>query len=160
MAKTTHPEGDPMGTSQATEPAAMTETVPIAPDEAPPTEPGTTIANPAEPLAPTTIPEPARPQSFIQQVENFAGYPKRKYHPVHGGIDLQNPNEEAGLLPASDWFDTPEQADAARTWTEAHVASAHNTRAKLGVHDDAGQAIVRNSVQADEAIKRGQAEPL
>ena len=79
---------------------------------------------------------------------------------MHGGVELKNPNEEAGLMSPSDWFDTPEEADAARTWTEAAMASAHNTRAKLQALDEAGRAIVRNSVQADQAIRGGKTEPL
>lgn len=157
---TTRPEGEPMGDTPTRETGMTAGAGADLSGAAPDPKPGDQIANPAEPLAPTKIAERAKPEAFIQPMENFPGYPKRKFHPVHGGIEVKNPHEEAGLLPATDWFDSPELADAARTWTEAHVAGAHNTREKLAVHDDAGQAVVRNSVQADEAVRRGAAEPL
>ena len=56
--------------------------------------------------------------------------------------------------------DDPELADAARTWTEAEAARHYNMRRKLDVLQDAGHPVVRNSVQADEALRRGQTEPL
>lgn len=121
---------------------------------------GDTIPNPAQPLAGTVVPEKTDSASFVREIENYPGYPKRKFHPVHGGIALNNPNEEASLSPQTDWFDTPEAADAARTWTEAHIAGAHNTRAKLEALDEAGHPVVRNSVQAHEQISKGVPEPL
>ena len=141
----------------ATEPANEPGTEP-APGTEP--EPGTELPNPAQPLAPTQVPEAASAKSFLNTAQAPAGFPTMRYHPVHGGIPIADPNELASLQPASDWFDSPEKADAARTYTEATVAHAHNMRSKLGVLDDAGHPIVRNSVQADEAIRRGAAEPL
>lgn len=142
-----------------TQPVPTAAAAPVEPAAAAPA-PGDTLANPAQPLAPTKVPEPTKADSFVHKVEAFLGYPKMKYHPVHGGIQLNNPNEEASLLPATDWKDTPELADAARTWTEAHVAGANNTRAKLDALDEAGHPVVRNSVQADESIRAGTPEPL
>jgi hypothetical protein len=120
-----------------------------------------TIANPAHPLAPTVVPAPAPKATFIQKVESFFGYPKTKYHPVHGAVTVADPNEEASLAgPTTDWFDSPELADASRTWTEAHIAGAANTRAKLAALDAAGLPIVRNSAASDHKISKGTAEPL
>ena len=146
------------GSSQDTPSGAAEDLADRTPDVPP--EPGTEIANPAQPLAPTKVPGPADAASFITKVEAFSGYPKTKYHPVHGAITLNNPNEEAGLATPNDWFDTAGQADAARTWTEAAVVQANNTRAKLATLDDAGHPIVRNSVQAHEATRAGTPEPL
>ena len=162
MSDTTHPAGEPMGANDTRAPATVApDPVPASPEPvAPIPEPGDTLSNPAEPLAPTKLAERAKAEAFITPNVAPAGYPKMMYHPVHGGIEVADPNAMAGLLPSTDWFDSPEKADAARTWTEAHMASAHNTREKLAAHDDAGHAIVRNSVQADEAIRRGLAEPL
>lgn len=129
-----------------------------SPDVAP--KPGDKVLNPAQPLAETVIPEDGKADAFVQDAANFPGYPKKKWHPVHGGITLENPNQEAGLLTPTDWFDTPELADASRTWTEAHAVGAQNTRAKLAALDEAGRFVVRNSVQAHEAAKSGRPEPL
>lgn len=128
-------------------------------------EPGTKIPNPAEPYAPTVIPERAGAESFKRVFEQGGprpgpGYPKLKYHPVHGGIEIKDAEEEACLMPKTDWFDTPELADAARTWTEAEMVRMHNLRAKLHELDDAGHPMVRNSVQSDEAIRNARIEPL
>jgi hypothetical protein len=107
------------------------------------------------------VPAPAPKATFIQKVEGFFGFPKTKYHPVHGAVTVTDPNEEASLAgPATDWFDTPELADKSRTWTEAHMAGAANTRAKLAALDAAGLPIVRNSAAAHEAIRKGTPEPL
>lgn len=125
-----------------------------------PAKPGDKSANPAEPLAPTTIPAAADPAPFLSGAVSHPGFPKTVYHPVHGGITLTDPNQEAQLIDRRSWFDLPELADAARTWTEAHIAGANNTRAKLAAHDEAGHALVRNSVQADESVRAGNAEPL
>jgi hypothetical protein len=46
----------------------------------------------------------------------------------------------------------------ARTYTEAEVARTYNQLEKLKTLE--GKPVVRNSAQADEAIRRGQTEPL
>lgn len=128
-------------------------------------KPGSKIPNPAEPYAPTEVPERAGADSFKRVAaqggpQPAPGYPKLKYHPVHGGVEIKDAEEEACLMPKTDWFDTPELADAARTWTEAEIVRQHNLRAKLKELDDAGHPMVRNSVQSDEAIRSGRLEPL
>ena len=124
-------------------------------------EPGDKLANPAQPYATTTVPERAEASAFLQDAPATPpGYPKIKYHPVHGGVTVNDAGEEAGLLPKTDWFDSAELADAARTWTEAEAVRVHNQQAKLKELLDKGLPVIRNSVQADEAIRRSQAEPL
>ena len=122
-------------------------------------EPGTQLPNPAEPYATTPVPERASASVFTEGAPaGPSGYPKVKYHPVHGGVNVNTPEEEGGLQPKTDWFDSAELADMARTYTEAEVARVNNQLEKLRTLE--GKPIVRNSVQADEAIRRGQTEPL
>lgn len=128
-------------------------------------KPGSTIANPAEPYASTKIPERADASSFVKAAAGLVPappvlFPKIKYHPVHGGVTVKDAKEEGALFPPTDWFDSAELADAARTWTEAEIVRQNNLREKLKVLDDAGHPVVRNSVQSDEAIRRAQTEPL
>lgn len=125
-------------------------------------KPGTMLPNPAEPYAPVAIPERADASSFVKAVgdQKPQGYPKLKYHPVHGGVVIKDPGEEGALQPPTDWFDSAELADAARTWTEAEIVRQNNLRRKLEVLDEAGHPIVRNSVQADEALRGAKVEPL
>lgn len=123
-------------------------------------QPGDTLLNPSQPLAPTVIAPPADVTKFLAETPGMSGYPKKKYHPVHGEVEVADPGQEASLRTPRDWFDTPEQADAARTATEAWMVHANNLRAKLKVHDDSGHNVVRNSVQADQSIRSGQPEPL
>lgn len=128
-----------------------------------PTKPGTKVANPAQPYAETEIPERKDASAFLRKGHGEThpdGYPKLKYHPVHGGITVKDPGEEAGLYPKHDWFDTPELADAARTWTEAEAVRVHNQQVKLQELLDTGLPVVRNSVQSDEAIRQAKVEPL
>lgn len=128
------------------------------PETLPPEAP-VAVANPAEPAAPTVV-QPAEGNRSLVGSVAMAGFPKTKYHPVHGRVVVNDPNEEASLSPPTDYFDTPEEADMHRTATEAWTTHAANMRAKLNVHDEAGHEIVRNSVQADESIRSGGAEPL
>lgn len=122
-------------------------------------KPGTKLPNPAEPYATTTVPERPTASVFTEGVAaGPSGYPKVRFHPVHGGVTVNSPEEEGGLVPKTDWFDSPELADLARTWTEAEVARVSNQLEKLKTLE--GKPIVRNSAQADEAIRRGQTEPL
>jgi hypothetical protein len=122
-------------------------------------KPGDTILNPAQPYAATVIPDAPTAESFLRnRPASMPGYPKMKWHPVHGGVTVDNPTDEATL--GSDWRNSPEEADASRTATEAWIAQAHNTRAKIQELDEQGHPIVRNSAQADEAIRAGKAEPL
>lgn len=134
----------------------------MTPDRPPP---GTMITNPAEPYAATEVPERPDASSFVKvaggaEYKTPIGYPKIRYHPVHGGVTVKDAAEEGALQPKTDWFDTPELADAARTWTEAVVAWTNNQNRKLEVLKEAGHPIVRDSVQADESIRRGYPEPL
>jgi hypothetical protein len=123
--------------------------------------PGDLVQNPVSPLAPTRVQPPADAARFMGAPSASApGFPKRLYHPVHGEVTLQDPGEEARLQARRDWFDTPEQADMARTASEAWLAQHNNIRSKLQQHDDAGQAVVRNSNQADQSVRAGNIEPL
>lgn len=117
------------------------------------------LVNPAEPAAPTVAPPEPDNRSLVSGT-TFSGFPKIKYHPVHGRVMVNDPNEEASLSPPTDYFDTPEEADMHRTATEAMTTHAANESAKLAAHADAGHQVVRNSVQADESLRRGNAEPL
>lgn len=129
------------------------------PDAKPADAPKPVVANPAEPAAPTVAP-PAPDNSSLVGKAPLSGFPKTKYHPVHGRVMVKDPNEEASLSPPTDYFDTPEEADMHRTATEAWTTHAHNLRSKLGAHDEAGHQVVRNSVQADESLREGGVEPL
>ena len=120
------------------------------------------MANPAEPLAPTVVnakPMEERNRSLVGKA--MSGYPKWKYHEIHGGVMVNDPSEEAGLMgPPTDWADTPEEIDMRRTATAAWETHHANIQAKLNKHADAGREVVRNSVTADESVRRGNAEPL
>jgi hypothetical protein len=157
MAKS--PEGEQPAEKQAeanTELPPSVGSAPVAPD----VQPGAKLLNPSQPLAPTIVPPPADVSKFLAEGQAASGFPKKLYHPVHGEIEVKDPNEEAKLQTRRDWFDTPELADAARTATEAWMAHQNNLQAKLRGHQEAGQAVVRNSNQADQSIRSGQPEPL
>jgi hypothetical protein len=136
------------------------QAAPPGPATASDAQPGDTLLNPAQPLAPTVVPPPADVSKFLNTTPGVSGYPKRLYHPVHGEVEVADPGQEASLKTPRDWFATPEQADAARTATEAWIVQHNNMRAKLKAHDDAGHALVRNSNAADQSIRSGQPEPL
>jgi hypothetical protein len=158
MAKS--PDGEPVSRHEAEtntqQPPAAAETAPVSD-----VKPGDQLLNPVSPLIPTVIEPPAEAAKFMADPAGQpSGYPKRLYHPVHGEIELKDPGEESRLQARRDWFDTPEQADMARTASEAWIAQHHNMRRKLQAHDDAGQAIVRNSNQSDQSLRSGQPEPL
>jgi hypothetical protein len=126
-------------------------------------KPGTRVANPAQPYADTEVPERKDASSFLRAGHDSThpqGYPKLKYHPVHGGVTVKDQGEEAALVPPTDWFDTPELADLARTHTEAEAVRTYNQMVKLEELKERGHPVVRNSVQSDEAIRRAQTEPL
>jgi hypothetical protein len=92
---------------------------------------------------------------------SFPGYPLTKYNPVLGARTANDPNEAATLFqPEHDWWPTAAEADMHRTDREAGIAIHHNMRTKLGHFDEAEQAPVRNSVQAQESLDTGGAEPL
>jgi hypothetical protein len=125
--------------------------------------PGTRVANPAQPYADTVVPERPDASAFLRAGANTThpdGYPKLKYHPVHGGITVKDQGEEAALYPPTDWFDSAELADMARTHTEAEAVRMHNQMVKLEELKEKELPVVRNSVQADEAIRLARAEPL
>ena len=138
----------------------MSDTEQKSPDPITPVPEGAMIANPAEPAAPTMAPAKPDNSSLVTKGTALAGYPKVKYHPVHGRVPVADPNEEASLSPPTDYFDTPEEADMHRTATEAWTTHAANINAKLEAHADAGHQVVRNSVQADESLRKGNPEPL
>jgi hypothetical protein len=93
------------------------------------------------------------------------GWPKTRFHPVHGRKDFADPYEAAEFGQdddKGDWrFKTAAEADMHRTDTEAGVAIANNMRTKLEAHDEAGVGVVRNSASAQESLDSGnKAEPL
>jgi hypothetical protein len=135
---------------------------------------------PPVPASPFTAEDPSRTLHASYRpdavVAAFPGFPKSKFHPVYGLRTVNDPNEEASLAPAHNWFDTAEEADMHRTDREAQLVLHNNSRVKAdaslaafgndGTHDvpddvvrgEAG--IVRNSVAATESLKSGFAEPL
>jgi hypothetical protein len=136
---------------------------PAAQSGQPDTATGGRVANPAQPYADTEIPERADASSFMRpgfDKTHPEGYPKLKYHPVHGGIEVKDAAEEGALMPSTDWFDSAELADLARTHTEAESVRIHNQVVKLKELEERGHPVVRNSVASDEAIRRAQTEPL
>jgi hypothetical protein len=101
----------------------------------------------------------------------FAGYPVTKYHPVFGARTVNDPNEAHQTFnPPHNWFSTAGQADAARTDREAQQVVFHNLQTKVDLKhaqlneeeppNKDRQTIVRNSVQAQESLDAGKAEPL
>jgi hypothetical protein len=135
-------------------------------------------AAPAAPViaaAPLTAEDPSRSAAPVgaAAARGFVGFPKLKYHPVYGAREIKDPNEEAGLQPAHNWFNSAEEADAHRTDREAQMVVHYNARVKVdgavgGVEpmDPNNKAvtgedgIVRNSVAATESVKAGNLEPL
>lgn len=105
----------------------------------------------------------------------FSGFPLTKYHPVFGAKTVNDPNEAATVFqPPHNWFDTAGAADMARTDREAQEVIHHNLSEKVAANvainngedpapltgDEAPKGIVRNSVQAQESIDKGNAEPI
>lgn len=115
-----------------------------------------TVPNPADPTTPSVVPVAATPVPPV----TFAGFPKMRFHPVLGRSVAVDPNELAALDYQAGWRDTPEEADQNRTATEAQEVAFRNMMAKMAEHEAAGHVVVRNSVQADESLRRGNAEPL
>lgn len=136
---------------------------------------------PPVPASPFTAEDPSRTlhaafRPDAAAAPSFPGFPKSKFHPVYGLRTVNDPNEEAALVPVHNWFDTAEEADMHRTDREAQLVLHNNRRVKAdaslaafgndGPHDvpddvvrgEAG--IVRNSVAATESLKSGFAEPL
>ena len=114
-------------------------------------------------------------ETFGDGSPSFAGYPLTKYHPVFGAKTVNDPNEGATVFqPPHNWFDTAGAADMARTDREAQEVIHYNQRLKVDANvalnnggdavpltgDDAPEGIVRNSVQAQESIDKGNAEPI
>ena len=126
-------------------------------------KPGDKVANPAHPEAPTEVP-PDYPNAADVFGEGAPGaptaYPKVKFHPIYGGVRVSDASEEGLLQPPYAWFDSAELADMARTYTEAEQVRTHNQLRKLKELEDAGLPVVSSSVQAEEAVRRGMAEPL
>lgn len=93
-------------------------------------------------------------------------FPCTWYHPIYGAREIQNYDEWMRL--DDDWRETAGIADMDRTEREARVVIHHNEALKREMILAAGRqagvreqdAIVRNSVQATEAIKEGKAQPL
>lgn len=144
---------------------------------------GPQTADEAPPVAPSafTAEDPSRTlhaahRPTAQAAASFPGFPKAKFHPVYGQRMVNDPNEEAALLPRHNWFDSAEEADIHRTDREAQQVVHFNRSTKVnaslaaagndGVSDipdeevrgEAG--IVRNSVAATESLKSGFPEPL
>jgi hypothetical protein len=136
---------------------------------------------PPVPASPFTAEDPSRTlhaahRPTADAKPSFPGFPKTKYHPVYGGRTIDDPNEEAALVPVHNWFDTAEEADMHRTDREAQLVVHNNRRVKAdasvaafdndGTHDVPDDVvrgetgIVRNSVAATESLKSGFAEPL
>jgi hypothetical protein len=96
-------------------------------------------------------------------------FPATWYHPIYGAREIRDYAEWSRL--DDDWRETAGIADMDRTETEARVVANHNDQVKreqilqgarrAGIREDrVNDAIVRNSVQADEALKEGKAQPL
>jgi hypothetical protein len=140
-------------------------------------------ANEPPPVAPSTFTaeDPSRTLHAAhlptgQTAASFPGFPKAKYHPVYGYRLVNDPNEEASLAPAHNWFNSAEEADMHRTDREAQQVVHFNRRVKVDASSAAagndgvsnvpdeevrGEAgIVRNSVAATESLKSGFPEPL
>lgn len=122
--------------------------------------------------APQTAEDPSRTPTVNLKASTFAGYPKTRYHPVYGAREIKDPNEEASLQPAHNWFNTAEEADAHRTQREAEQVVHYNARVRVDAASSDGKVnlkdpavtgsdgIVRNSVTATESLKSGFPEPL
>jgi len=104
--------------------------------------------------------DPARPapypdaKAFLREgadTTHPSGYPKVKFHPVHGGITVKDAGEEANLAEPHSWFDSAELADAHRTYTEAETVRLHGYAKALKAMDDKKEPVVDESVSATEA---------
>ena len=94
---------------------------------------------------------------------SFAGYPLTKYNPVLGARTAKDPNEAASLFqPEHDWWPTAGEADMHRTDREAGMVVHQNMRDKISGLAEAqdGATPVRLSVQAQESMDAGAAEPV
>ena len=130
--------------------------------------PAVASENIAEVHPPTNRERPAaetKPAEPRDGKPTLPGYPKVRFHPVHGRREFKDPYECAEFGQEDDkgdWrFKTAAEADSARTGAEAELTHLHNLRSKLAEIADTDQGVVRNSVQAQESIDQGNAgEPL
>ena len=94
-----------------------------------------------------------------------AAFPFTAYHPVYGARTANSSEESKELFigDEGDWFATAAEADAARTQREAEIVVSHRARNRLdhalGQDHDVSDKVVENSVQADQRIRAGEAEP-
>ena len=89
----------------------------------------------------------------------MSGLPAKVYHPVFGEKEVKDANEAFAL--SQDWFNTPEEADAHRTWTEAEMNRHHNMNVKTQAATSEGApGVLRNSNQATMNANKGNPEPL
>lgn len=101
----------------------------------------------------TPTPAPDDPTPFLMTTAPVtpSPYPKAKWHPVHGKITLPDAATEAKLVNPSQWFDSPEAADAHRTADEAWLTHQAMLTAKLKSYADAtpaAQPVVQDSNQS------------
>ena len=138
------------------------------------TKPAATPAVEAKPVEAKPTPDPAK-ASEGESKPSFVGFPMVKFHPIFGRKSAADPNEAATMFqPETDWKETAELADMARTETEALQVMAHNQRVKLDANtalqkgeepapatgENAVKGPVRNSVAAQESLNAGHLEPL
>jgi hypothetical protein len=123
------------------------------------------------------------PNTF--QGQQLPKFPSVWYHPVYGAREIASYDDYLEL--DQDWRQTAAEADKDRTETEARVVMNHNEQVKramvLQAAEERGKtqqgrpghtefafsrkpdvegadAIARNSVQAQESLDKGNAEPL
>ena len=156
----THPDG-PSRLSETPNNPTPGPDQPQPGQQPPPPNSGPGVPNPAQPEVPTP-PMPER-----QSAADFAGpegaptpYPKVLFHPVYGGVTVEDGNQEAALYPRGAWFNSAAEADMARTHTEAVLVYQRNQADKLRQLEEMNRQVVRNSAQADEALRGNQGQPL
>ena len=140
----------------------MAETETAAP---PPAHDAVAEIHPTDtPREPPVVTEEDKKQTAAPEKKTLPGWPRVRFHPVHGRREFADPYEAAEFGQddeKGDWrFKSAAEADMARTDTEAGMVIAHNMRTKLAQVDEADGGVVRNSVSAQESLDAGHSEPL
>ena len=82
-------------------------------------------------------------------------FPQTVYHPVQGAVTLTDAEHAARVVTVpTDWFATPQEADAHRTENEAQVVIHYGRRGQVQKYQDADEGVVHHSVTHQETVDR------
>jgi hypothetical protein len=92
----------------------------------------------------------------------FPSFPLTYYHPVHGAVTVNTPEEAAQTFTVpTDWFKTAAEADAHRTEREAGMVIHNGVRGQITLHEEGERGVVMHSVTHqetnDQAVAAAQA---